>query len=114
KDIIYFSSEGGAAAIWRELDSGTTWTKITAGATFAGVFSFTDVDVDPTNPDIVYASVGAVGGANSNGIYRTNNATQTATPTWTRLIGGSAQLPGISFGDIVMAIAPSDPSTLYA
>src|SRR5690242_6962595 len=114
-NIVYFSSEGAGPGIWRTLDGGATWTNITAGAAaFTGVFSFTDVDVDPTNPDIVYASVGTPFGYNANGIYRTNNATQTATPTWTRLIGGSAQLPGISFGDIVMTISPTDPSTLYA
>ncbi len=116
-NIVYMSVEGGplkALGIWRTLDGGLTWTNITTGdPILGGVFAFTDVDVDPSNPDVVYASVGAAGGDVTNGIYRTFNA-RAAKPTWGILIGGSTQLPGSQTGDIVLAIAPSQVSTLYA
>src|SRR5262249_29264423 len=77
-NIVYMAVEGGPISIrgiWRTLDGGQTWTNITAADPILGqLFSFTDVDVDPTNPDVVYASVGSPGGDVNNGIYRTVNA----------------------------------------
>src|SRR5262245_51444299 len=71
-NIVYLASEFGPAGIWRTLDGGQTWTNITFGSPLlTGLFGFTDVDVDPTNPDIVYACVGIGSGNVKNGIYRT-------------------------------------------
>src|SRR5207244_4264872 len=86
------------SGIWRSTDGGQTWTNIVNSTvspfnTPANSLSFTDVQFDPNNANILYAAVGNSSGDPTNGVYRTSNALS-ATPTWTLLIGGSAFLPG--------------------
>jgi hypothetical protein len=102
--------------IYRSTDGGANWVNIvnigTAPFSFSPV-EFTDVAVDPTNPNVVYAAIGNVLGDGFNGVYRTLNA-QSATPTWSVLIGGSQFLPGSTPGGIKIAISPVLPSVIFA
>ncbi|MBX7104432.1 MAG: FG-GAP-like repeat-containing protein [Gemmataceae bacterium] len=114
-DLVFATINGGpATGVWRTTDGGTTWTNITAPSpVMANVSFYSDIQVDPTNPNVVYAAAGDAAGNPFNGIYRTSSALS-ATPAWSLMIGGSAFLPGTLPGNIKIAIAPSQPSTIYA
>ena len=47
---VYFGDEGVIGGIWRSQDSGTSWVQVDA------TDNFTSITVDPTDPNIVYAS----------------------------------------------------------
>jgi photosystem II stability/assembly factor-like uncharacterized protein len=83
--------------IYRSTDGGTSWTGVLSGA------DGTSVLFDPTNGNIAYAALGSYGGSVSNGIYKSINAGL----TW-------SLLAGVDSGVIVLAIAPTNTSTLYA
>jgi hypothetical protein len=108
KDILYAAN----FQVSRSVDGGATWTGIN-GSTLPGG-SVTDVVVDQTNPDLVYAAIGNSTGSPQNGVYRSGDA-RSATPTWSLLIGGSQFLPGSSRvpGVIRIAVAPTLPSTIF-
>jgi hypothetical protein len=121
------SGSGGApdSGIWRSTDGGATWQNIVDPgvspftvnpSTPVGTDSlaFSDVAVDPTNPDVVYAAIGnSTFGDPTNGIYRTANA-RSATPTWQLLFGGSQFVPGEIPGNTRIAVSPSQPSVIFA
>ena len=101
--------------VYRSTNGGTTWTQVLKGAN--GTTGASDVVIDPSNPNRVYAVMWdhlreparrRYGGAGS-GIYRSNDG----GTTWTRLAGG---LPaaGPNVGRIGLALAPSNPDHLYA
>jgi len=103
-----------SSGIFVSTDGGSSWSNTTQfDPLFNGGEQWTDVQVDPNNPNVVFAAVGNFGGSTGNGIYRTTNALS-PLPTWTLMIGGSAFLPGSLPGQIKLAMAPSQPSTIYA
>lgn len=90
--------------VWRSADGGAAWTQVLSGA--AG----TSLAIDPTNGDNVYASLGSTGGSARNGVYHSTDGGL----TWARVTGtGSASLPATNAGRIEIAMAPSDPATIY-
>ena len=108
-------ASGGERGLYRSADAGATWTRVLTGAN--DTTGATDVWVDPQNPNRVYAvlwdhlrqaSFRRLGGDGS-GIFRSDDGGD----TWARLAGG---LPPVSpdVGRIAFALAPSDPSRLYA
>jgi photosystem II stability/assembly factor-like uncharacterized protein len=94
----------GRLGVFRSTDRGETWTAL------AGVpnLSTTDLAIDPANPQVLYAGVGRIFGNSQNGIYKSSNG----GTSWTKLAGGLP--PGSSIGRISLAVAPSQPSRLYA
>ncbi|MFL5328347.1 MAG: SdrD B-like domain-containing protein [Gemmataceae bacterium] len=104
KNIVF--AAGGDGKLWRTTDGGLNWRS------FFLVDPVIDIQVDPTNPNIVYAAASNVQGDSANGIYRTSDALSN-NPAWLLMFGGSAQIPGSSIGNIQIAMAPSQPSTLY-
>jgi uncharacterized protein (TIGR03437 family) len=91
--------------IYRSTDSGATWTLVLPGA------PGTSVLFDPTNGNIAYAAL-----SNPSNTYNLAPATiwksSDGGATWTKQNSG---LPtGSQFGRTKMAIAPSNPSLLYA
>jgi photosystem II stability/assembly factor-like uncharacterized protein len=100
--------------LYRSEDGGQSWTKVLFVSDSTGC---ADVVINPANPETVYCSMWervrrptyrrAFGP--SCGIWR---STDSGT-TWTRLLNG-LPAPGDNVGRIGLAIAASQPSTVYA
>jgi len=99
--------------IFRTTDGGATWQKVLAKDENTGG---SDVEIDPSNPQVVYASLwrarqgpwednNSYGGA-GGGLYKSTDGGD----TWHQLRQG---LPN-NVVQINVAIAPSEPSRLYA
>jgi photosystem II stability/assembly factor-like uncharacterized protein/protocatechuate 3,4-dioxygenase beta subunit len=113
-NTVFMSEFGADPGIWRTTDGGQSWVNITDSSPLVGGgLYFSDVQVNPTNSNIVYAAVGNPNGGPTNGIYRTIDALD-PTPLWNLSIGGSALVPGSQPGNIKITLAPSQPSTIYA
>tara|TARA_B110000046_G_C13025231_1_gene413634 strand:- start:4737 stop:7358 length:2622 start_codon:yes stop_codon:yes gene_type:complete len=117
-DRIFASTLGnphvknGQRGVYRSDDGGTTWSNKLFIADSAGI---SDMVMDPSNPDILYASgynrmrnyfSSTVTGPQCR-IYKTVNAGD----TWTQLSGG---LPIEDDCRIGLAISNDDPNTLFA
>ncbi len=104
---------GGARGVFRTNDAGETWTQVLAGDDTTG---FIDLTQDPSNSDVLYAAAWErtrrpwdfVEGGNGSGIWKTTDGGE----TWARLEGGLPQ--GAHVGRIGLAVAASQPRTLYA
>ena len=106
---------GAECAIWRSLDHGTTWTKLTSGlpAPSDNVGRIA-LAIAPSQPSRIYAQImaGASGGLNGLGLYRSDDAgtswtLRNSTGTFISAFGGF----GWYFGD--MAVDPSNPDRIY-
>lgn len=95
----------GRAGIWKSADGGTTWTNTTTSISTNDIFS--DLAINPSSPQILYAAVGSTLGANANGLYKSINA----GASWTRAGNFPA---GVALGNIKVAVAASSPQILYA
>jgi hypothetical protein len=105
-------SAGGDRGLYKTTDGGTTWK---ASLTISENTGVTDFDVDPRNPDVMYAaayqrrrntSVIVAGGPDS-AIYKTTDA----GAHWTKLTEG---IPTVDKGRIALAVSPQQPDTVYA
>jgi photosystem II stability/assembly factor-like uncharacterized protein len=95
----------GNTGVWRSTDGGITWTNTTAA--IAPTAAFTDVEMDPTNSQTLYAAAGDILGPSENGVYKSTNGGD----TWS-LAGNFPQ--DSTNGRITVAVAPSNPQMLYA
>ena len=107
-----FGPEGG---IWRSIDSGTTWTKLTSGLpTPSDNLGRIALGIAPSKPTTVYAQIitGAMGNYNGLGFYRTidggNTWTKRDATGFTGIFGGF----GWYFGDL--GVDPVNPDKVYA
>jgi photosystem II stability/assembly factor-like uncharacterized protein len=95
----------GQDGVYRSADGGSTWTHVLSGNPGTGVL------FDPANGNIAYAALGAAFAGGTEGFYRSVNGGVTWTPS-----NGSGEnslnLDGA--GRIVLAMALSSPSTIYA
>jgi photosystem II stability/assembly factor-like uncharacterized protein len=117
-DIVYVASpgrlwgSGGERGIFKTTDGGRTWTNVKSISEYTGV---TDLVMDPTNPDVLYAASqmrerrpwSFIAGGPESGIWKTTDA----GATWTELVNG---LPEGDMGRIGLDIAQSQPRTVYA
>jgi photosystem II stability/assembly factor-like uncharacterized protein len=90
--------------IFRSRNGGAKWKRLKKGLP---KIPASDVDLDPSGSERVYASFGDVFGHPGNGIYRSADG----GITWTRLPLGEL---AVTLGRISLAIAPSDPNRIYA
>lgn len=116
-NVVYVADTGdaengfdnGNIGVWKSTNGGFSWVNTTLGIPNydhnEGAFS--DLVMDPTNPQTLYTAIGTYAGEPANGIYKTTNGGATWTPA------GNAP-SGLALGRIALAIAPSSPQTLYA
>ena len=105
-------SSGGDRGLYKTTDGGKTWKAVLAISKDTGV---TDVVLDPRNPDVLYAAAwqrrrhawGTVNGGPESALYKSEDG----GAAWTKLRSG---LPRQDLGRIGLAVAPSQPGTLYA
>ena len=103
---------GGERGLFKTTDGGKTWTNTKQISKYTG---FTDVVIDPSDPDVLYAAseererreYGFLPAGPEAAIYKTTDGAK----TWTKLEGG---LPTGELGRIGLAVCPSHPSTVYA
>jgi hypothetical protein len=91
---FYASSPGGQ--LWKSTNSGGSWTVISDGIPAAGV---TDMAIDPTNSNILYAltgdSEGAIYHPTSRGLYKSINGGLTWSTTGLNYPSGGTRLATI-------------------
>jgi photosystem II stability/assembly factor-like uncharacterized protein len=118
-EIVYVASPGHLfgpnpdRGVYKTIDGGKTWNKIKFIDDDTG---FTDVALDPVNPNIVYASsyqrrrIGCCfnGGGPASGIWKSLDAGK----TWTKLTGNG--LPPGTYGRIAVDVSRSNPNVVYA
>ena len=105
-------SSGGDRGLYKTTDGGKTWKAVLAISKDTGV---TDVVLDPRDPDVLYAAAwqrrrhawGTVNGGPESALYKSEDG----GATWTKLRSG---LPRQELGRIALAVAPSQPGTIYA
>ena len=105
-------SAGGDRGVYRSTDGGETWNRVLEIDEHTGV---TDLEYDPTNPDIVYAAAyqrrrhiwAHLAGGPGSGIYKSTDAGR----TWRKIERG---LPKGDMGKIGLAVTPADPERVYA
>jgi photosystem II stability/assembly factor-like uncharacterized protein len=94
----------GPVGVFRSGDGGVTWVQLAGGLPNIDA---TDLAMDPSNPQVLFAAAGRIFGDPENGVYKTTDGGS----TWIKLAGG---FPTANVGRISIAIAPSLPSRLYA
>ncbi len=116
--VVYVAAQGplwgpgGDRGLFKTTDAGKTWKNILSISENTGV---TDVVLDPEDPDIIYAAsyqrrrhvFTLINGGPESAIYKSTDA----GATWTKLKSG---LPSVDMGRIGLAVAPSEPRTVYA
>jgi photosystem II stability/assembly factor-like uncharacterized protein len=115
---VYVAAEGplwgpgGDRGLYKSADGGKTWKAVLTISENTGVV---DVQLDPANPDIVYAAAyqrrrhvfTLIDGGPESAIYKSTDA----GGTWNKLKSG---LPSVDMGRIGLAVSPVDPNVVYA
>ncbi|NJM53548.1 MAG: hypothetical protein HC846_09270 [Blastocatellia bacterium] len=105
-------SSGGERGLYKTNDGGRTWKPVIPGTEHTGV---TDVVIDPSNPDIMYAATWQrrrhfytlINGGPESAIYKSVDGGN----TWTRTRAG---LPPGDLGRIGLSISPANTNVVYA
>jgi photosystem II stability/assembly factor-like uncharacterized protein len=119
-DIVYVSALGHPygpnedRGVFKTTDGGTTWKKILYKGDRAGA---EDLVLDPTNPDVIYASIWQVyrtpykmwGGGGACGLYKSTDGGN----TWTELTTNPG-MPKGPVGKIGVTVSPVDPKRVWA
>jgi photosystem II stability/assembly factor-like uncharacterized protein len=112
-DIVYVAATGYRGSndpqrgVFKTTNGGKTWSKslkVTDGDDYVGAG---DLVMDPTNPDVLYASAWDRKGGEASSIYKTTNG----GTTWTEISDG---LPKENMDKIGLDIYLRKPSILYA
>lgn len=104
-------SDSEERGVYKTTDGGATWEKILYVDQKTGC---ADMAMDPTNPDILYASMWEFrrsawsfeSGGESSALYKSIDAGK----TWNKIHNG---FPKGKLGRLAIAVAPSDPNILY-
>ncbi len=116
--VVYVAAQGplwgpgGDRGLYKTTDGGKTWKSLLSISENTGV---SDVVIDPSNPDILYAAAWQrrrhvwtlINGGPESAIYKSSDA----GATWTKLRGG---LPAGELGRIGIAVSPVNPAVVYA
>jgi photosystem II stability/assembly factor-like uncharacterized protein len=120
-DIVYVAAQGhlwgytGQRGLYKTADGGETWQKLGNGLPDDGKTGCTDIEMDPTDPDVLYTAFWQRlrqphrfdSGGPLGGIFKTTNGGQ----TWKKLTDG---LPEGDIGRIGIAIYRADPKIVMA
>jgi hypothetical protein len=98
----------GGRGIWKSTDGGTTWTNTTRAISETAAFS--DLVMDPSDPQVLYAAAGEPWGDAANGVYKTINAGL----DWSVAGDFPTGLSDQGLGRISLAISRASPGTVYA
>lgn len=104
--------EGGERGLYKTTDGGKTWKAVLAFSPHTGV---TDLLMDPRDPEVLYAAAyqrrrhvwTLVDGGPESGLHKSTDGGK----TWRKLTEG---LPKETLGRIGLALAPTEPDTVYA
>ncbi|HEV7698747.1 MAG TPA: hypothetical protein VGO43_00815, partial [Pyrinomonadaceae bacterium] len=105
-------SPGGERGLYKTIDGGKTWKAVIPGTENTGA---TDVVIDPSNPDVMYAATWQrrrhfftlINGGPESAMYKSVDSGN----TWTKLRSG---LPPGDLGRIGLAVSPVDTNVVYA
>jgi photosystem II stability/assembly factor-like uncharacterized protein len=104
--VIYITTGGSSAGlIKKSTDAGATWTTLTSG--LPGSMGRIQLALAQSNPNYVYASISASGGA-LVGLYRTTDAGN----SWTLQASSPNYLSSQGWYDNAVTVKPSDPNTV--
>ncbi len=117
-DVVFVAAEGplwasgGDRGLYKTTDGGATWARVLEIDDDTGV---TDVEFDPTNPDMLYAAAyqrrrhiwALLAGGPGSGIYKSTDGGE----NWRCIERG---LPKGDMGKIGLAVTPADPEIVYA
>jgi len=99
--------------IWKSTNGGTTWTNMTKNKV-SPLVPFSDLVMDPADPETLYAAAGAPGWNAANGVYKTT----TGGASWDLIPFPPAPFDQTQVGRIALAISPppspGGPRMLYA
>ena len=100
-DICYIASASGG--VWKTVDGGNTWTPLTDELPS---LNHGAVELDPSNPDIVYIGTGEITtGSTGDGVFRSLDGGQ----TWTRI----AEASDVGFQIPDIEVDPSNPNIIH-
>ncbi len=117
-DVVFVAAQGplwspgGERGLYKTTDGGRTWKAVIPGTEHTGA---TDVVIDPSNPDTMYAATWQrrrhfytlINGGPESAIHKSTDGGN----TWTRLRSG---LPPGDLGRIGLSISPADTNVVYA
>ncbi len=120
-DVAYVASQGhlwghsGQKGIYKTEDGGRSWRHLTTGLPDDGRTGASDLKMDPSNPDILYAAFWErlrfphkfLSGGPNGGIFKSTDGGE----NWTKLTNG---LPDGDTGKIGIAVYRSNPDILMA
>lgn len=103
---------GGERGVYKSIDGGKTWERTLFVSDETGI---AEICIDPTNPDILYASAHQrrrhewtyIGGGPESAVYKSTDGGK----TWVALNSG---LPKNEMGRIGLSVSPADPNYVYA
>lgn len=117
-NVVYVAAQGplwnpgGERGLYKSVDGGKTWK---ASLTISENTGVSDVVMDPSNPDVLYAAAyqrrrhvyTLINGGPESALYKSTDA----GATWNKITAG---LPKETIGRIGLAISPLAPKTVYA
>ena len=120
-DIVYVAAQGhlwghaGDHGVFKTTDGGETWTKLGGGLPDDGRTGASDIVMDPTNPDVLYAGFWErlrlpyrfLSGGSNGGLFKSTDGGD----TWTQLTNG---LPTGETGKVEVDVFRGDSRILMA
>ena len=116
-DVVFVAAEGSAwgpgeeRGLYKTTDGGENWTKVLEISENTGV---NNVKMDPSNPDIMYATseqrrrthFTKIGGGPESAVYKSTDGGE----NWRKIMKG---LPSVHIGGMGIDVSPVDPNVVY-